>query len=115
MYKLLIFNFCKSELCEKPSKLTTFSSLAFIPSLMWNCTSLSLTSINTNSDRETMSIKAPHMKYKKKRFFFLKFKGLINDISYIFGFPGDLVEKNLPATAGDVGSIPGPLVGDLRL
>ena len=47
------------------------------------------------------------MKYKKKRFFFLKFKGLINDISYIFGFPGDLVEKNLPATAGDVGSIPG--------
>ena len=67
MYKLLIFNFCISELCEKPSKLATFSSLAFILSLMWNCTSLSLTSINTNSDRETMSVKAPYMKYKKKK------------------------------------------------
>ena len=67
MYKLLIFNFCISEFCEKPSKFTPSSSLASIPSLRWNYTSLSLTSINTTSDRETMSIKAPHMKYKKKK------------------------------------------------
>ena len=67
MYKLLIFNFCISEFCEKPSKFTPSSSLAYIPSLMWNYTALSLPSMNTNSDRETMSIKAPHMKYKGKK------------------------------------------------